>query len=82
MVHTHCQLLPILRAALYLSLTLICVYFSTYTLSKYMEGEVIILSSGEEQDTFLFPSITFCRKFIFDEVWIYCIMCCPYISPI
>jgi hypothetical protein len=68
MVHTHCDLLSILRAALYVSLTVLSLYFSTYTVAKYMEGEVIILSSGDEQETFLFPSITFCRKFIFDEV--------------
>jgi hypothetical protein len=68
MVRADCDLLRILRAALYVSLAILSIYFSTYTVAKYMEGEVIILSSDDEQETILFPSITFCRNYIFDEV--------------
>ena len=70
MVHqpAHCNLLTSLQVILYLVLTCLCLYFSTYTIAKYMAGETIILSSGDKEETVLFPSITFCRKFIFDEV--------------
>ena len=69
--YSYSRFLTILRVILYLVLTCLCLYFSTYTLAKYMAGETIILSSGDEEETVLFPSITFCRKFIFDEVWKY-----------
>jgi hypothetical protein len=68
MVRADCDLWLILRAALYVSLAVLSLYFSTYSVAKYMEGEVIILSSGDEQETFTFPSITFCRNYIFDQV--------------
>ena len=70
MVHqpAHCNLLTSLQVILYLVLTCLCLYFSTYTIAKYMDGETIILSSWEEQDKILFPSITFCRTFAYEEV--------------
>jgi hypothetical protein len=68
MVCADCDLLLILRVALYVSLAILSIYFSSYTVTKYMEGQVIILSMDDEQETILFPSITFCRNLIFDEV--------------
>ena len=64
----YCNLLTVLRVILYLVLTCLCLFFSTYTIAKYMDGETIILSSLEEQDKILFPSITFCRTFAYEEV--------------
>ena len=64
----YCNILTTLRGIIYLVLTCLCLYFSTYTLAKYMDGETITISTWAEQDSVLFPSITFCRVFAFDEV--------------
>jgi hypothetical protein len=54
---------------LYLVLTLLCLYLGSNTLEKYWAGEAIQLTSWEEEvNGVTFPAITFCRKFIFDQV--------------
>jgi hypothetical protein len=50
-------------------LTLLCLYFGSNTVEKYWAGEMIQLTSWEEEENGVtFPAITFCRKFIFDQV--------------
>jgi hypothetical protein len=70
MVHLppSCNLTNSLRAVLYLGLTLLCLLVSSYTVEKYLAGEIIETTSYKEQTAVLFPSITFCRKFLFNSV--------------
>ncbi len=70
MVHLppSCNLTNSLRAVLYLGLTVVCLLVSSYTVEKYLAGEIIETTSYKEQPAVLFPSITFCRKFLFNSV--------------
>jgi hypothetical protein len=43
----YCSLLNGLRSLLYLGLTGLCLYFSTYSMEKYLAAETIILTSAE-----------------------------------
>jgi hypothetical protein len=64
----HCSILNGLRILLYLGLTVLCLYFGSHTVSKYLAAETILLTGSEDPPSILFPSISFCRKYIFDEV--------------
>ncbi len=70
MVHLgpYCNILNCLRILLYTGLTVLCLYCSSHTLAKYLAAETIILTGAEDQPAILFPSITFCRKNVFDDV--------------
>lgn len=63
------QVFTFLRYCLCLVLAGLCAYFSHFTVLKYLAHETIYLSSVSSDDTPVpFPSVTFCKRLIFNEV--------------